>query len=144
MKKITLKVPICLLFSIVWIYRFVLFLFLSSLFQLILKVHITPANFSFYYQTPDGHCIKITIAPSFKPPVTLSEDSEHSSKKDGFQIGILEQQHSPTGYNYQPSQLLKAPHKLSLWRLFISWAPSTAALTYFLPLSNFPAYESSS
>ena len=37
----------------------------------------------------------------------------HSSQKDGFQIDILVQQRSPTGYNCPPSQLRKAPHKLS-------------------------------
>ena len=29
-----------------------------------------------------------------------------------FQIRILVQQHTPTGYNCPPSQLMKAPHKL--------------------------------
>ena len=45
----------------------------------------------------------------------------HSSQKDSFPIGNLVHQLAPTGYNCPPSQLMKAPHMLSLWRLFISW-----------------------
>ena len=44
----------------------------------------------------------------------------HSSQKVSFSIGNLVQQQAPTGYNCSPSQLTKAPHKLSLQRPFIS------------------------
>ena len=54
----------------------------------------------------------------------------HSPQKDSFLIGNLVHQHTPTGYRCPPSQLMKAPHMLSLRRIFISWAPSTAALAY--------------
>ena len=49
-------------------------------------------------------------------------DSGHSSQKDSFPIGNLVQQQAPTGFNCPPTQLMKASHKLSLWRLFINWA----------------------
>ena len=38
----------------------------------------------------------------------------HSSQKDGFQIRILVQQRSPTGYNYPCSHIIKVPNRLTL------------------------------
>ena len=37
----------------------------------------------------------------------------YSSQKDCFKIRILVQQRSPTEYNHPPSQIMKAPNKLS-------------------------------